>query len=94
MSTQITVDLKELQLAESKLSTLQKSTANRKLTINISQSKGSVADELRNAATQLNEIGTQLALLICKTETAVKNARVSFENADSELAKYFGITED
>lgn len=94
MSTQITVDLKELKLAESRLSTLQKSASNRKLTINISQSKGAVADEIRNAATQLNGIGVQLALLINKTETAVKNARVSFENADSELAKYFGIAEE
>lgn len=94
MSTQIFVDLKELQIAEGKLSSLQKSIANRKLSINISQSKGSVAEELHNAATQLNEVGAALALLIGNTETAVKNARISFENADNELAKYFGITEE
>ena len=47
-------------------------------------------EEIVNAAFQLNEIGTALATYTGQTEKVVQNARVSFDDADKESAKFFG----
>ena len=47
-------------------------------------------EEIVNVAFQLNEIGTALATFIGQTEKVVQNARVSFDDADKESAKFFG----
>lgn len=89
MATQIKVDLSELETIQNKLLSLQQKIANRKVSVNFVNTKGSVADEINNAASKLNEIGITLTSLITKTGKVVKNAKVSFEAVDAELSRLF-----
>ncbi|WP_075718600.1 hypothetical protein [Roseburia sp. 499] len=89
MSTQVKVNLSELEKIEGKLLSLQKRMTNRKVSVNFVNTKGSVADEMVNAASKLNEIGTTLTTLITKTGKVVENAKVSFEAVDAEISRLF-----
>ncbi len=90
MKTEIKVNLVKTDEIEKGLSALKKETANRKVNIDFVNTKGSLAEEIVNAALELNEIGTALATLIAQTEKVVQNAKISFQNADKESARYFG----
>ena len=90
MKSSINVNLVKTEEIEKQLSALQKKTANRKVKIDFVNTKGNLAEEMVNAAFQLNEIGTALATFIGQTEKVVQNARVSFDDADKESAKFFG----
>ena len=89
MEEQITVNLTEVEKIEKKLSALQRKTANRKVNVNFVNTKGDMADELVNAALELNEIGTTLTTLIAETKKVVQNAKNSFSNADRQSARLF-----
>lgn len=88
-SVEIRVNILELEKSEKKLAALSKSIAGRKVKVTFSSSKGAAADSIAAAAEQLNEIGTVLADLIKKTETAVTNTMISFTNTDGQIAKWF-----
>lgn len=90
MKSSINVNLIKTEEIEKQLSALQKKTANRKVKTDFVNTKGNLAEEIVNAAFQLNEIGTALATFIDHTEKVVQNARVSFDDADKESAKFFG----
>lgn len=90
MKSSINVNLIKTEEIEKQLSALQKKTANRKVKTDFVNTKGNLAEEIVNAAFQLNEIGTALATYIGQTEKVVQNARVSFDDADKESAKFFG----
>lgn len=90
MKSSINVNLVKTEEIEKQLSALQKKTANRKVKIDFVNTKGNLAEEMVNAAFQLNEIGTALATFIGQTEKVVQNARVSFDHADKESAKFLG----
>ena len=90
MKSSINVNLVKTEEIEKQLSALQKKTANRKVKTDFVNTKGNLAEEMVNAAFQLNEIGTALATYIGQTEKVVQNARVSFDDADKESAKFFG----
>lgn len=93
-SVQITVNTAELETSEKKLQTLSKSVSNRRVKVQFTSAKGAVADNLITAANQLNEIGTALASLIQKTQTAVANTRVLFTGTDEDLAQWWGSMEE
>lgn len=90
MEAKINVNLVKTEEIEKGLLALQKKTANRKVNISFVNTKGNLAEEIVNAALELNEIGTALATQIGQTEKVVQNAKVSFNNADKESAKLFG----
>ena len=90
MKSSINVNLVKTEEIEKQLSALQKKTANRKVKTDFVNTKGNLAEEIVNAAFQLNEIETALATFIDHTEKVVQNARVSFDDADKESAKFFG----
>ena len=90
MKSSINVNLVKTEEIEKQLSALQKKTANRKVKTDFVNTKGNLAEEIVNAAFQLNEIGTALATYIGQTEKVVQNARVSFDHADKESAKFLG----
>lgn len=89
MEAKINVNLVKTEEIEKGLLALQKKTANRKVNISFVNTKGNMAEEIVNAALELNEIGMALTTLIGQTEKVVQNAKVSFENADKESAKLF-----
>ncbi len=89
MEAKINVNLVKTEEIEKGLLALQKKTANRKVNISFVNTKGNLAEEIVNAALELNEIGMALTTLIGQTEKVVQNAKVSFENADKESAKLF-----
>lgn len=88
-SVQIKIDTTELEISEKKLADLYKSIANRRVKILFVHTKGAVADELLEAAQQLNDIGAALTCLIKKTETAVMNTRISFTSTDNMISQWF-----
>ncbi len=93
-SVQVQVNVAELGNSEKKLARLSKSIANRRVKLQFTDAKGAVVDNLLLTAQQLNEIGTTLADLIQKTETAVTNTRVAFMEADKASAQCFGASEE
>lgn len=94
MSTEIKVNKAELQVCEKALANLATQVANRAISASIANSQGSLATELNVAIEQLTLIGNALNQLISRTENAVRNTWVQFEDTDTEIAHYFGIKED
>ncbi len=93
MGTEIKVNLKEVETIGQELSSLQNQVANRKVNVNLVNTKGNIAEEVKNAASRLNEIRDAFTTLMTKTEKIVTSAKNSFENADIELAELFEIGE-
>lgn len=89
MSEQIKVSFANLAAIEKKMGNLNKSLRNRKITINFANARGSVADSMIESAEQLNKIGNALYTLTSVTEHIIKNARMSFEEADAKVAEKF-----
>lgn len=92
-TVQIKVDISELEKSERTLSALSKNISSRRVKVQFTNAKGSVADNLIATANQLNEIGAALSSLIQETETAVMNTRVAFTNTDASLAQWWGSSE-
>lgn len=93
MSAKIEVDLAKLESQEQELKTLMTSLSNRKLAINISESRGDMAQEILNTAKFLEEVSALLITMVSNTHTAVQNARLSFQKADEVSANWFGTAE-
>ena len=91
MATEIKVNKAELQACEKALSTLAAQVANRTLSMSITNSQGSLATELNVAIEQLTLIGNALNQLISRTENAVRNTWMRFEETDIAIASFFGI---
>lgn len=89
MGTEIKVNLKEVEIIGQELSSLQNQVVNRKLNINLANTKGNIAEEVMSVATNLNEIRDAFTTLMAQTEKIVNSAKNSFENADEELAEFF-----
>lgn len=90
---QLQVNIAELENSQKKLARLSKSVANRRVKLQFTQAKGTVVDNLLLTANQLNEIGTTLAELIGKTETAVSNTKIAFLKAEKTSAQCFWSSE-
>ncbi len=90
---QLQVNIAELENSQKKLARLSKSVANRRVKLQFTQAKGTVVDNLLLTANQLNEIGTTLAELIGKTETAVSNTKIAFLKAEKMSAQCFWSSE-
>lgn len=86
---EIRIDTKVLEKKEKQLAELYKKIESRRLNVHFSQGKGNVVNELLEIASQLNEIGESLGVIIKKTETVVMKTRVSFIETDNLLAHLF-----
>ena len=94
MGTEIKVDLEKVKEIEQELSSLQRQVEDRKVNVSFVNAKGSLAEEMINVASSLNEIKAVLTTIMEKTEKIVTGAKDSFENVDAELAELLGLGEN
>ena len=88
-SKEIKVNVSELEESEEKLIRLLNNIENRRVKVNLINTKGNVADNLIAVAKQLNDIGCVLSDLVKRTEIVVKTARISFKHTDNCFAQLF-----
>lgn len=93
MAGQITVNLDALKAQEKDLDDLLNRLTSRQLNVNISVSKGAIADGPRQAAEYFKGVSLNLVDLVTKTRNGVRNIRISFSDADQSVADYFNSSE-
>lgn len=94
MAGQITVNLDALEGQEKELDNLLAQLNARKLNVDITVSKGAIAEVPRQTAQFLNEFSVELLDLVTRTRDIVRNIRLDFAEADQSVANYFGSSED
>lgn len=93
-STQITINVQELEKSEKELEVLLKSIENRRVNVSLVNAKGKTADQVRKTEKQLNQIAISMQSLIEKTKNAVANSRVMFSDMDeNKLVQLWGVME-
>ena len=81
---ELKVRFDEIEKNEKELEVLLKKIENKRLNIVFSNTKGAVADEVIEAANQLNQIADAMQTLIEKTKRSITNSRVMFEEEEKQ----------
>lgn len=89
MQKEIKVSFTELILLEAKMSNLNKKIQNRKLNIQLVNSKGSMANAIMETANQLQKLKTTLCDLTADMRRLIKSTEISFKDKDISLSKKF-----
>lgn len=89
MQKEIKVSFIELILLEAKMSNLNKKIQNRKLNIQLVNSKGGMANAIMETANQLQKLNTTLCDLTADMRRLIKSTEISFKDKDISLSKKF-----
>ena len=89
MAVTVIVKYEELTRNIFKLNRISRRTASRKSTIQLDQSKGEFAEELKITADILQETGMAFADLAARTAVLLESARDGFINADRNASIQF-----